>query len=668
MKKKKFKNYVLPIILGFLSIVSVFVSGISAEAAATKIDTFDFGPKNSLKFNWNKSLSSLSNLTTNNSAIKKGTISKVGPNTNSAILGNWYLAWNKGDLKANDHLKISYKNMGTFQGKPINLELDLSTFTTGDNKYDAFHEIIIDGKSYKNFIWFYPNSSILDGFTYSGFGISGGTLNFKYVSDGSDVTLDDTSYITAASLNGRNATAVNGSAFLHQEFVGYEKMGSNPYYLTTNTALREYTNPITKSGTVVGGVASTDANFVDAVGDPAYTKGAVMYKVTGKSPKFTIGTTAFNQWITFDTSPVWSSYPEKPTKGVYNKPGTEAAANNIDKKMIAKGSDVYYHITQKFGSLGNGSDQLTKYSAFTITDTYDDANMEYKSGRLLLKNGETYTVADAGGTITRSGNKVTYTASTAFLNNNSTYGKTYVLELYMKAKTDAKLIAKNTAVTNFNKRYPQTTNTVENYFPKKPTKKVEQDGKDVDGRNKGEKGSDTAPLKTGSEVVYTVSAPWHKKGTDVNYDHYKTFSIVDPLDSRLTYKEGTAKVIDNSTKEDITDQGTLKYDEAKRTLSWEASAAFLAANSLDGRVIDLVFTCKTPSYKEVDIKNVATVTADGFVESTNEPIIGVDYTFPNLAIPKTGSFHQVKSTLIGAIGLLFSCLVFVIYKKKKTIR
>ncbi|MGG5373444.1 isopeptide-forming domain-containing fimbrial protein [Enterococcus sp. AZ196] len=665
MKIRKLKNYVFTIFLGFLSIVSVLLNGTFAEAAATKVDTFDFGPKNSLHFNWNKSLTSTAQLSSSRSSVIKGTISKVGPNTDSAILGNYFLAWDKGSLVSGDHLYVDYKNMGTFKGKPIDLRLDLSGFTTGNNKYDAFHEIIVGGKSYKNFMWFYPNSSFLDGFTYSGFGISSATFNFKYTDGSGDVTLDDTSYMTIGSLNGRNATAVNGSAFLHQEFTAYEKMGAQPYYLTKNTALAEYTNPIMMSGNVVGGIASTDANFVDAVGDPNYTRGAVTFKLTGKNPKFTLGTTAFNQWTTMATANIWSAYPEKPTKSVYNKPGTEASENNIDKKMIAKGSDVYYHITQKFGALGNGADQLTKYSAFTITDTFDDTNMEYKSGRLLLKNGNTFTVADAGGTINRSGNKVTYTASTAFLNNNNTYGKTYVLELHMKAKADAKLIAKNTAVTDFNKRYPQPTNTVENYFPKKPTKKVEQEGKDVDGRNKGEKGTDTAPLKTGSEVVYTVSALWHKKGTDINYDHYKTFSIVDPLDSRLTYKDGTAKIYDNSTKKDITDQGTLKYDSATRTLSWEASESFLAANPLDGRVIDLIFTCKTPSNKEVDIKNVATVTADGFVDSTNEPIIGVDYTFPSLSIPNTGSIEQIKSSLVGAMGLIFSCLVYVIYKKKK---
>lgn len=42
-------------------------------------------------------------------------------------------------------------------------------------------------------------------------------------------------------------------------------------------------------------------------------------------------------------------------------------------------------------------------------------------------------------------------------------------------------------------------------------------------------------------------------------DHYKQFSIQDPIEARLTYKEGSAQVIDKSTGKDITSEGTLTY-------------------------------------------------------------------------------------------------------------
>ena len=48
------------------------------------------------------------------------------------------------------------------------------------------------------------------------------------------------------------------------------------------------------------------------------------------------------------------------------------------------------------------------------------------------------------------------------------------------------------------------------------------------------------------------------------------------MEDRLTYKEGSARVIDMSTGKDITSEGTLTYDSNSRTLKWEASADFLS--------------------------------------------------------------------------------------------
>lgn len=209
--------------------------------------------------------------------------------------------------------------------------------------------------------------------------------------------------------------------------------------------------------------------------------------------------------------------------------------------------------------------------------------------------------ADTGGKLTVSGNTVTYTASDSFLDNAANYGRDYILQLHMKAKNDAKGIAPNVATVTFNNdpnKGTQKTNTVENYFSLKPNKKVEQDGKDVDGRNDGKKGTPTAPLNAGSEVQYLVTQKWHTKGVDIASDHYKQFSIQDPVEARLTYKEGSARVIDMSTGKDITSEGTLTYDSNLRTLKWEASADFLSKNLLDGREIQLIFTAKTPLQSE----------------------------------------------------------------------
>ena len=237
----------------------------------------------------------------------------------------------------------------------------------------------------------------------------------------------------------------------------------------------------------------------------------------------------------------------------------------------------------------------------------------------------------------------------------------------MRAKNDAKGIAPNVATVTFNNdpnKGTQKTNTVENYFSLKPNKKVEQDGKDVDGRNDGKKGTPTAPLNAGSEVQYLVTQKWHTKGVDIASDHYKQFSIQDPVEDRLTYKEGSARVIDMSTGKDITSEGTLTYDSNSRTLKWEASADFLSKNLLDGREIQLIFTAKTPLNEELDIDNQAKVSVESIEKATNVVTIGVKPNLPQIIVPKTGSNHLVLTVIGSILFLTLASLGYVVLKLK----
>ncbi|MCZ1935513.1 isopeptide-forming domain-containing fimbrial protein, partial [Enterococcus faecium] len=279
----------------------------------------------------------------------------------------------------------------------------------------------------------------------------------------------------------------------------------------------------------------------------------------------------------------------------------------------------------------------------------------------------TWKKADTGGKLTVSGNTVTYTASDSFLANAANYGRDYILQLHMRAKNDAKGIAPNVATVTFNNdpnKGTQKTNTVENYFSLKPNKKVEQDGKDVDGRNDGKKGTPTAPLNAGSEVQYLVTQKWHTKGVDIASDHYKQFSIQDPVEDRLTYKEGSARVIDMSTGKDITSEGTLTYDSNSRTLKWEASADFLSKNLLDGREIQLIFTAKTPLNEELDIDNQAKVSVESIEKATNVVTIGVKPNLPQIIVPKTGSNHLVLTVIGSILFLTLASLGYVVLKLK----
>ncbi|HGC6049362.1 TPA: isopeptide-forming domain-containing fimbrial protein, partial [Enterococcus faecium] len=368
----------------------------------------------------------------------------------------------------------------------------------------------------------------------------------------------------------------------------------------------------------------------------------------------------------------WTPQPSKPTKEVFNKANTEEAAHNIDKKVIPQGSDVYYHIHQKFDALTVNT--MNKYKSFKITDTFDSKNFDmvldgknYDGALWYVEANGTWKKADTGGKLTVSSNTVTYTASDSFLANAANYGRDYILQLHMKAKNDAKGIAPNVATVTFNNdpnKGTQRTNTVENYFSLKPNKKVEQDGKDVDGRNDGKKGTPTAPLNAGSEVQYLVTQKWHTKGVDIALDHYKQFSIQDPVEARLTYKEGSARVIDMSTGKDITSEGTLTYDSNSRTLKWEASADFLSKNLLDGREIQLIFTAKTPLNEELDIDNQAKVSVESIEKATNVVTIGVKPNLPQIIVPKTGSNHLVLTVIGSILFLTLASLGYVVLKLK----
>ncbi|HIB1903285.1 TPA: isopeptide-forming domain-containing fimbrial protein [Enterococcus faecium] len=608
------------------------------------------------------------------------------------------LAWPKvNDLKGASKIIVHYQKVGTYLGKEIDCDVTFSNFVAHAGVNQEGLAKTINGKKYYNYLLFDKN--IYRGFFMQSINVMNVKLEFKYAGTKTKVALSEPqpeiqsrmrsmkadgidlndTFLSIYSLNGQyqqrvswyndNNESVGERNIDMREFVGYEKMGSLPYFVTTDTACAEYKAPALSTNNltskVVGGRAekaySSNDHFTDVVGADTYHRSGVTYTLQGTSPTFMIGANTNSMMFSFDTALLWTPQPSKPTKEVFNKANTEEAAYNIDKKVIPQGSDVYYHIHQKFDALTVNT--MNKYKSFKITDTFDSKNFDmvldgknYDGALWYVEANGTWTKADTGGKLTVSGNTVTYTASDSFLANASNYGRDYILQLHMKAKNDAKGIAPNVASVTFNNdldKGTQKTNTVENYFPLTPSKKVEQNGKDVNGRNDGPKGSATAPLNSGSEVQYTVIQEWHETGKNIASDHYKQFSIQDPLDQRLSYKEGSAKVIDASTNKDITAEGTMNYDEATRTIKWEASADFLKNNLLNGRKIQLVFEANTPVQEELNMNNQATASVENIANKTNVVTIGVKPNLPQVIIPKTGSNHvnMVMAISLSLVGL-----------------
>ncbi|EMW5544657.1 isopeptide-forming domain-containing fimbrial protein [Enterococcus faecium] len=619
------------------------------------------------------------------------------------------LAWPKvKDLKSTSKIVAHYQKVGTYLGKEIDCDVTFSNFVAHAGVNQDGLAKTINGKKYYNYLLFDKN--IYRGFFMQSINVMNVKLDFKYSGSKTKVALSEPqpeinskmrsmraagielndTFLSIYSLNGQyqqrvswyndNNESVGERNIDMREFVGYEKMGSLPYFVTTDTACAEYKAPALSTNNltskVVGGRAekaySSNDHFTDVVGADTYHRSGVTYTLQGTSPTFMIGANTNSMMFSFDTALLWTPQPSKPTKEVFNKANTEEAAHNIDKKVIPQGSDVYYHIHQKFDALTVNT--MNKYKSFKITDTFDSKNFDmvsdgknYDGALWYVEANGTWKKADTGGKLTVSGNTVTYTASDSFLANAANYGRDYILQLHMKAKNDAKGIAPNVATVTFNNdqnKGTQKTNTVENYFSLKPNKKVEQDGKDVNGRNKGDNGPATEPLNAGSEVQYLVTQKWHTKGVDIALDHYKQFSIQDPIEDRMTYKEGSAQVIDQSTGKDITSEGVLTYDSSTKTLKWEASDDFLNNNLLDGREVQLIFTARTPLNKQVDIDNQANVSVENIEKETNVVTIGVNPNLPQVIVPKTGSNHLVLTVIGSILFLTLASLGYVVLKLK----
>ena len=619
------------------------------------------------------------------------------------------LAWPKvKDLKSTSKIVAHYQKVGTYLGKEIDCDVTFSNFVAHAGVNQDGLAKTINGKKYYNYLLFDKN--IYRGFFMQSINVMNAKLEFKYAGTKTKVALSEPqpeiqskmrsmraagidlndTFLSIYSLNGQyqqrvswyndNNESVGERNIDMREFVGYEKMGSLPYFVTTDTACAEYKAPALSTNNltskVVGGRAekaySSNDHFTDVVGADTYHRSGVTYTLQGASPTFMIGANTNSMMFSFDTALLWTPQPSKPTKEVFKKANTEEAAHNIDKKVIPQGSDVYYHIHQKFDALTVNT--MNKYKSFKITDTFDNKNFDmvsdgkkYDGALWYVEANGTWKKADTGGKLTVSGNTVTYTASDSFLANAANYGRDYILQLHMRAKNDAKGIAPNVATVTFNNdpnKGTQKTNTVENYFSLKPNKKVEQDGKDVNGRNKGDNGPATEPLNAGSEVQYLVTQKWHTKGVDIALDHYKQFSIQDPIEDRMTYQEGSAQVIDQSTGKDITSEGVLTYDSHSRTLKWEASSDFLNNNFLDGREVQLIFTARTPLNKQVDIDNQANVSVENIEKETNVVTIGVEPNLPQVIVPKTGSNHLVLTVIGSILFLTLASLGYVVLKLK----
>lgn len=566
-------------------------------------------------------------------------------------------------VSTNTKVNIDYGKIGTYNGKKVNVKLILSNihlysdtlpWNLLDNNYTKTH---FRDDGYKNtngamskskkrtVLWISDN-------LFSGIVYHSTQMNVQLVAtyeDGSSVQFSGDTFISFNSLN----PAAGKSTDLKGEYAHYDKMDKTDWYVRKDAVLSEfksfYNNLNVVGGHPGGSSKLTQAdndfnNLHDKLGDPKFGQGTVSFKISEANPTFVIGSSNVQTWFTLSSATIFSVVPDEPEKTGVDKDG-----NDVNNKVLQEGDTIQYRIKQKVNRLG--VDLLAVYDRFELIDNlpkevdYVDAHVECGSNKKFDVSGEV--------TYDKAKHQVKYAAKSDTLKNRMKYdGETYELVINVKVNKLANQsnVAKNQGTTIINK-VEKDTNIVTVYFPKVPVKEVQQNGKDVNGRNKGKKGTPTGPLSVGSEVQYLVTQKWHTKGVDIAENHYKQFSIKDPIEKRLIYIDGSAKVIDKSTGTDITTQGTINYDSHSRTLKWEASADFLSNNLLDGREIQLIFTARTPLNQELDIDNQAKVSVENIEKETNIVTIGVKPNLPQVIVPKTGSNHLVL-TVIGSILFL----------------
>lgn len=569
------------------------------------------------------------------------------------------------NVTSKTRIEADYGKIATYKGEKVNVKLVFSDikllsdefpFATLGNPYKAaFNNANSSISKSKKRLLFYISDNL-----YSGFHYHASQMNVQLVvthGDGSPVIFDGDTFI---SFNSLNPIAKNSNNTQRGEYAYYHGMNNSDWYVTKDTVLTEqksYYNNLT----VVGGnnKAPFDKGLYwndhyDELGSEKFNQATVSFRIKGSNPLFVVGGN-FATWSSLSSATLFSVVPDQPEKTGIDKNG-----NNVNDKMLQVGDTIQYRIKQKVNRLG--VDLLAVYDRFELIDNlpkevdYVDAHVESGTNKKFDISGEV--------TYDKTKHQVKYAAKADTLKNRMKYnGETYELVINVKVNelANQNSVAKNQGTSIINK-VEKDTNIITVYFPKNPVKEVQQNGKDVNGRNDGKKGTPTAPLNAGSEVQYLVTQKWHTKGVDAVSDHYKQFSIQDPIEARLTYKEGSAQVIDKSTEKDITSEGTLTYDSNSRTLKWEAFADFLSNNLLDGREIQLIFTARTPLQSEKNIDNQAVVAVDNVSNKTNVVTIGVDPNLPQVIVPKTGSTHLVTTLVVSLLLLVLATFSYVVLK------
>ncbi|MDT2525111.1 isopeptide-forming domain-containing fimbrial protein [Enterococcus raffinosus] len=613
------KSLVTMFLMLFIGLAVALSFPVSSHATAVKVDPNDpkFASKNnSLLFATDSAhAKALQSVTSTNTKIK------VMEETSQGRQHKLIYWDNLNDLKKTDKITIKYGEVGYYNGRKIKANFVLSDFVVGQN----FFGVKVGGKS--NYI--HINYDLPQGFTTSGIKHFSAVMQLTYADDGKAVDLAGDSYISFSSLDGHKELAAGLGDM--REFVSYEKMNSLPYYVTKNSAIGEYTDPVTKSGKVIGGITNPQTNdhFEDKVGAPTFTNATVSFNVKGINPKFQIGALYGTQWISFNSSTFWTVEPEKPVK-------TETKGGvNWNGKIVQVGDTLNYGVTQKVRTLNQ--DLLTRYTKFVISDKLPK-EVDYVSAHIETDNNKKF---DASGEVKydASTNTVTYTANANTLNSRMRFiGESYTLVIQVKVnnKVQEGVQIKNTGHSIINTNGTDT-NVITNIPPTKPSisKKIVLGGKEVDS----------------AEVNYDESFGYKVYATLPNPSTDPSFTITDDGEDILDVDTSSVKVFDANSKADITSTGTLSVDKNAEKWSWTVPNNA----STVGKKIYVTFNAKVKidyananKYLDANGNIVVPNTATLNTLPSNKVTVTPKVPPMNITPPRTGSVRTLVLYSVGA--------------------
>lgn len=353
-------------------------------------------------------------VTTNadSSRVSKYTIPKNAPGTTNYLetITNRYFSFQEKygaitlkikDIKSTDTVTASYKHVGTYNGRDIDMKMKFSNMVYRHSPYypdDKYAYISISESPYSGYL--YGNLAYL----YVDY-------TFTYSDTGETVSFGDNSYITVNSLNAYEGEGMG-------EYVKYLNSGGTAYVKDdTNVESKTYSN-LPVSPVFVG----LYEDFNDELGSSTFTRNSVQFRISGTTQKFFVGAGRSSAWNTISSGVMFKVTAPSPTKDV-----SDINGNDISNNDVYFNQDIVYDIGQTVNILGE--DILEKYSSFKINDTLSPY-VKFNKAELVDEKGS---VIENAGTINynESNHTVSFVASNDFLSNGIKYiGETYHLKIY----------------------------------------------------------------------------------------------------------------------------------------------------------------------------------------------------------------------------------------------